>query len=359
MNEQALARWDLPYRYGSRLFVPTASLHVVAPAVLFLALGLVDAFILVPHAGSEITSSNAVGLPWSLLVRPAFVALYFWMPHAIAELMQRLPGNGVVRGSRVERELELLRRLLAHPALPAVALLAAAAGGIISWRLLAGGIPQFSLSETGGRAIFSYVLSGAVYYAVTMSVFRGFAVTRLLFRLSSATDGVELSVDPHHPDGAGGWAELGEYLAGVLIAVAAGIVAVSIVFYSNTLHEAWQQLALASGLVMVFILTIALPAWLAYVMMRPSRQAALREIQARRRNDHEALQRAVAGGEDIAPWLSSLRSLDEAAKSVRNGYPVLPFRRPALLTFNTVTSLSIILGTTSTAVALFRTLTGS
>ena len=359
MKDRDPARWDLPYWYGSRLFVPAASLHVLVPAALFLGLGLVDVFILVPHAGSEITSSNAVGLPWSLLVMPAFVALYFWMPHAIAELMRWLPGNGVARGSRVERELELLRRLLAHPALPVVALLAAAAVAIISWRLLAGGIPQFSLSETGGRAIFSYVLSGAVYYAVTMCVFRGFAVTRFLFRVSSATDGVELSVDPHHPDGAGGWAELGEYLAGVLIAVAAGIVAVSTVFYTSTLEEAWQQLALSGGLAVVFIVTIALPAWLAHVMMRPSRQAALREIQARRRRDHEALQRAVAGGEDIAPWLSSLRSLDEAAKSVRNGYPVLPFRRPALLTVNTVTSLSIILGTTSTAVALFRTFTGS
>lgn len=359
MNEQDLTRWDLPYRYGRRLFVPSASLHIGLPAALFLALGLVDAFILVAHAGSEITSSNAVGLPWSLLVRPGFVALYFWMPHAIAELMQKLPASGVVRGPRVERELELVRRLLTRPALPVVALLVAAAGGITSWRLLAGGIPQFSLSETGGRAVFTYVLSGAVYYAVAMSVFRGFAVTRFLLRLSSATDGVDLSVAPHHPDGAGGWAELGEYLAGVLIAVAAGIVAVSIIFYTNTLEEAWQQLALSGGLAVVFVVTIVLPGWLAHVMMRPSRQAALREIQARRQRDHEALERAVAGGADIAPWLSSLRSLDEATKSVRNSYPMLPFRRPALLTVNTVTSVSVILGTTSTAVALFRTLTGS
>lgn len=354
-----MTRWDLPYRYGSRLFVPTASLHVAAPAVLFFALGLVDAFILVPYAGSEITSSNAVGLPWSLLIRPTFVALYFWMPRAIAELIQKLPASGAVRGPRVERELELLRRLLAHPALPVLALLAAAAGGIISWRLLAGGVPQFSLSETGGRAVFTYVLSGAVYYAVAMCFFRGFAVTRFLLRVSSATDGVELGVDPHHPDGAGGWAELGEYLAGVLVAVAAGIMAVSIVFYTNTLHEAWQQLALAGGLLVIFVVMIVLPGWLAHVMMRPSRQAALREIQARRRRDHEALKRAVAGDEDVTPWLNALRSLAEAAKSVRDSYPVLPFRRPALLTVNTVTSLSVILGTTSTAVALFRTLMGS
>jgi hypothetical protein len=264
-----------------------------------------------------------------------------------------------MRGPRVEREVELLRQLLGHPALPVLALLVAAAGGITSWRLLAGGIPQFSLSETGGRAVFTYVLSGAVYYAVAMSVFRGLAVARFLLRLSSAADGVDLNVDPHHPDGAGGWAELGEYLAGVLIAVAAGIVAVSIVFYTNTLEEAWQQLALAGGLAVVFVVTIVLPAWLAHVMMRPSRQAALREIQDRRRRDHEALKRAVAGDEDVAPWLSSLRSLDEAAKSVRDSYPVLPFRRPALLTVNTVTSLSVILGTTSTAVALVRALMGS
>ena len=25
MDEHELARWDLPYRYGSRLFIPTAS----------------------------------------------------------------------------------------------------------------------------------------------------------------------------------------------------------------------------------------------------------------------------------------------------------------------------------------------
>lgn len=359
MNEQEVTRWDLPYRYGSRLFVPTASLHVAVPAALFLVIGLVDAFILVPHAGGEITSTNWVGLPWSLLVGPAFVALYFWMPHAIAELMQKLPASGAVGGPRVEQEVDLLRRLLGHPALPVVAWLAAFASAAISWRLLAGGIPQFSLSETGGRAIFSYVLSGAAYYAVAMSVFRGFAVTRFLFRLSSASDGVDLSLDPHHPDGVGGWAELGEYLAGVLIAVAAGIVAVSIIFYTNTLEEAWQQLALSGGLAMLFVVTILLPAWLAHIMMRPSRQAALREIQARRRRDHEALERAVDGDEDVAPWLSSLRSLDGVEKYIRERYPILPFRRPTLLTVNAVSSLSVILGTTSTAVAFVRTLAGS
>ena len=359
MNEQALTRWDLPYRYGSRLFVPSASLHVGAPAALFLALGLVDAFILVPHAGGQITSSNAVGLPWSLLLRPVFVALYFWMPHAVTQLVQQLPANGVARGPRVDRELELLRQLLAHPALPAAALLVAVAGAISSWRLLPGGVPQFGLSETEGRAIFTYVLSGAAYYAVGMSVVRGLAVTRFLLRLSSPPDGVDLSVDPHHHDGAGGWSELGEYLAGVLMAVAVGIVAVSIALYTNTLGEAWQQLALAGGLAVIFVVTIVLPAWLAHVMMRPSRQAALREVQARRRRDHESLERAVANGGDVAALLSSLRSLDEVEKHVRHSYPVLPFRRPALLTVNAVSSLSVILGTTSTGVALFRTLMGS
>ena len=110
MNEQELTRWDLPYRYGRRLFVAAASLHVVLPAALFFALGLVDAFVLVSHAGGQITSSNAVGLAASLLVGPVFVALYFWMPHAILELMEQLPANGVARGPRVERELQLLRR---------------------------------------------------------------------------------------------------------------------------------------------------------------------------------------------------------------------------------------------------------
>ena len=357
MNEQELARWDLPYRYGRRLFVAAASLNIVLPAALFFALGLVDAFVLVPHAGGQIGSSEAVGLPWSLLVRPAFVALYFWMPHAILVLMQQLPGNGVARGPRVERELQLLRRLLAHPALPAAALLIATAGAIVSWRLIPGGIPQLGLTETGGRAIFTYVLSGAVYYCLAMSVFRGFAVARFLLGLSSAGDGVEFSVDPYHPDGAGGWGALGEYLAGILIAVAAGIVAVSVVLSTNTLKEAWQQLALSGALVVIVIVTIGLPGWLAYLMMRPSRRAALDEIRARRRRDYEAMQEAIAGGgEEIGPRLGSLRSLDEAEQYVRGRYPVVPFRRPALLTVNAISTLSMILGATSTAVALIRTL---
>ena len=357
MNEQELARWDLPYQYGRRLFVAAASLHIVLPAALFFVLGLVDAFVLVSHADGQITSGNAVGLPWSLLVRPVFVALYFWMPQAILELTQRLPANGVARGPRVERELERLRRLLAHPALPAAALLIAAAGALISWRLLPGGIPQFSLSETGGRAIFTYVLSGAVYYCLAMSVFRGFAVARLLVRVSSATGGVELSVDPHHPDGAGGWGALGEYLTGILVAVAAGIVAVSVVLLTNTLEEAWLELALSGALVVIFVVTFGLPAWLAHVMMRPSRRAALDEIGARRRRDHEAMQQEIAGGrEEIGPRLTSLRSLDEAEQYVRRRYPVIPFRRPALLTVNALSTLSLVLGTAATAVALIRTL---
>lgn len=357
MNEQELARWDLPYRYGRRLFVAAAAVHIVLPAALFFALGLVDAFLLVPHAGGQIRSSNAVGLPWSLLVRPVFVALYFWMPQATLELMQRLPANGVARGPRVERELQLLRRLLAHAALPAAALLTAVAGAVISWRLLPGGIPQFSLSETGGRAVFTYVLAGAVYYCLAMSVFRGFAVARFLLRVSSATDGVEFSVDPHHADGAGGWGTLGEYLVGILVAVAAGIVAVSVVLLTNTLGEAWHELALSGGLVAIFVVTCGLPPWLAYVMMRPSRRAALDEVRARRRRDHEAMQQEIAGGRDeIGPLLSSLRSLDEAERYVRGRYPVLPFRRPALLTVNALSTLSLVLGTTATAVALIRTL---
>lgn len=357
MDSQELARWDLPYRYGSRLFVPTASLHVAVPAALLLALGLLDVFVLVPHAGGEVTSSNAVGLPVGLLVGPAFAAFYFWMPHAVSNLMRELPASGAVRGSRVERELETLRRFLGHPALPVAALLLGAAAAVVSWRLLPGGISQFNLASTGGRAIFTYVVAGAVYYGLAMSAFRGFAVTRFLVRVWSATEGVETSVDPYHPDGAGGWDALGDYLAGVLVAVAAGIVAVSILLYTDTLEEAWQQLILSGAFVAALVLTIGLPTWLAYSMMRPHREAAVREIQARRRRNHESFLRDIASGsDDVALRLSSLRALDEAETYVRGRYPVLPLRRPALLTVNAVSSLSVILGTTSTAVALIRTL---
>lgn len=69
----------------------------------------------------------------------------------------------------------------------------------------------------------------------------------------------------------------------------------SVIFYTDTLKEAWQQLALTGTLLVIAVVMIGLPAWLAYVMMRPSRRAALNEGRARRRREHEALQQEIAG----------------------------------------------------------------
>lgn len=355
-----LAGWDLPYRIARRVFGSIESLDVLLPAAFVFAFGLVDAFVLVPAAGGElIDGKNAVGLPVSLLIGPVAVALYFFIPGAIAGVLRQLQERGAEQRQHLDRELAAWQRRLSHPLLAAAALLTAALLLSVSVLLLPGGIPQYSLPETDERAVLSFAVWGFVYYAGTMSVLRGFGMTYLMLRLRRA-EGVEFTVDPHHVDGAGGWATLGNYLLGHLLGVASATVGVSIVLYTTTVKEAWQQIVLAGSMPIAAIALVGLPLWLAHTMMRPARRAAIAEIRARRRREDEAMRAAVTDGNDevsISSRLDVLKSLDEAEQYVRRRYPVVPFHRPVLLTLNSVTTISVILGTSSTAFALFRTVT--
>jgi hypothetical protein len=90
------------------------------------------------------------------------------------------------------------------------------------------------------------VVSGVAYYFIAMSVVRGVLVTLFLGNLSRAAPDVHLSVDPNHPDGAGGWGSLGEYLLGLFIGVATAIANLSLVLYSNLLEDAWKNPGLSA-----------------------------------------------------------------------------------------------------------------
>jgi hypothetical protein len=316
-------------------------------------------FVLVPADGGVITRANAVALPVSLLVEPVVAAVYFWLPATIADMVRSLRETGALRGPAVDREVAVMEAWQSSFLLPAFALLIAAALTLASVIGLPEGIPQYGSEVAGGRAVFSYVVGGAAYYAAAVSLLRALGVTYMLLRLRLASQGMEFGVDPNHWDDAGGWGTLGSYLVGQLLAVASAVVAVSIVLYTGTLKEAWQQLLLVGGLLLVAISLVGAPVWLAHTMMRPARRASVAEIRTRRRSEYEAMRGAVTTGDgdaSVASQLDILRSLDEAERYVRSRYPVVPFRRPALLTLNTVTTISVVLGTTSTAVALFRTL---
>lgn len=359
LSRSELAGWDLPYLIGRRALGTAPSPRFLIPAALMFAVNMVDVFVLVPAAGGDPTSGNAVGIPASLVVSPVAAALYFFTPGSITEVLRHLAATDGARGNNLGRELERFRRRVSHPLLPAAALLIAALLLGVSMLLLPGGIPQYSLDEMSGRSIFSNVIWGMTYYAGTMTVLRGLAMTYLMARLRLSGGGVEFYVDPHHADGAGGWDALGDYLLGHLLGVLSATIGVSAVLYTGTVEEAWQQLLLAASMPVGAAALIGVPLWLAYTMMRPARRAALAEIRARRRREHEAMRAAITGEDDgvsIASRLEVLQSLDEAERYTRDRYPVVPFRRPALLTLNSLTTISIILATSSTAVALTRTL---
>jgi cytochrome c biogenesis protein CcdA len=354
-----LGRWDLPYRLCRPVFIPAGGLNALLPALLVLAVNLFDLFVLVPADGGAITRDNAVSLPVSLIVAPAVAAVYFWIPDTVADAMRRLRDGGMLDGAAVDGELAAMRRRQSSPVLPALALLVAAGLTVASIAGLREGVPGYANESHGTRAIFSYVLVAGIYYAGAMAIFRGLDVSYLIARLAGAQ--VDSSIDPDHVDGAGGWGLLGSYLLGQLLAVASGVAAAAVILYTHTMKESWQQLLLTAGLLVAALALVGVPLWLVHTMMRSVRRAAMAEIRARRATEHKALRAAVTLVDEeaaITPRLDALRALDEAERRVRRRHPVVPFGRPALLTLNTVTTVSVVLGTTSTAVAFVRTLSG-
>jgi len=276
-------------------------------------------------------------LSWVVLVLPAGLYVYFWLPRSLASLVSDLVDRGVIvrRDNDSSESVENLaaghdRVSYSGSSMMAIGVAVLTIGAYWLYKLM--GLPEDTTPGSRAQMILDLLVYTPPIYAAALTVSRlvaGIVITNELFR--------RYAVAPHplHPDGAGGLSPLGNRVA--LLVVAATLIGAAVVIINLLGIRAGrpslaspETLLTAGGL---FVLApIVLWGWLRtpHRAMLEARDRVLMPISERFEQLSLRPLPARAPSADLRESTDLLTELQRREQVIRDSYPTWPIRTTAL-----------------------------